>query len=421
MKPVGSAPSPPPDSPLAPSIRERLLECVHCGLCLNACPTYLELGVEADSPRGRIHLLRAVADGTQEWNQEVAVHLDRCLGCLACERSCPSGVRYGEILEDARRRMRKMPRLRSWSRRLRAAGVRMIFPYRTRTRLFLAPLRLADRTGFGNVVRRLVPKARLVPPISRRPRLRRFYPAEGAERRRVALFLGCAGFELQPEIAAATVKVLNRNGVAVRVPSGQGCCGALALHEGDVGRARAFARANIEALCGHDPVVVGAAGCGAVMKRYGELLAGDPSGTAAREFAQRVRDVTELVAEHLHVPPRPLPLRVVYHEACHLVHAQQVHDPPRRILRAIPGLELVPLAESDVCCGSAGSYNLTEPELARRLGLRKARHVAASGAQCVAVANPGCAAQIGAALRELGSPVRVAHPVELLAQAYGAP
>jgi len=413
---------------------DRLRECVHCGLCLNACPTYLELGTEMDSPRGRIYLIKGLADGVLTLDREVVRHLDLCLGCRACEPACPSGVRYGSIIEEARAYVeRSAPR--PWRERAQRALILAVFPHRRRLRAVLGLAHVARGLGLWPLVTRLVPGAALISTRGAssgrngvrvhatardtQALLSGFFPAHGQERARVGLLVGCVGEALFSEVNAAAVRVLNRAGVAVVVPAEQGCCGALHLHSGDPEGARQLARRNLAAFPSDlDAVVVTAAGCGSAMKDYAHLLEGN---AAARRFASRVRDVTELLAELAPPPPgRSIPLRATYHDACHLAHAQGVRAAPRQLLAAIRGLELVELGESDVCCGSAGSYNLSEPEMARRLRERKIDHIVASGASCVVAANPGCALQIRAGLAARGLPVRVAHPVELLDEAYDA-
>ena len=396
----------------------RLRECVHCGLCLNACPTYLELGTEADSPRGRLYLIKELADGAVGLDADVVRHLDSCLGCRACESACPSGVRYGEIIEDVRAYIeRAAPR--TWSHRLRRAAILGSFPYPRRMRALLGLAELAHGLGVWPLVTRVVGAAALLPEPSPSTPPAELYPARGREQARVGLLVGCVAGPLFPAVTAAAIRVLTRRGVAVVVPREQGCCGALHLHNGDPATARRLARTNLEAFGGAlDAIIVTAAGCGSTMKAYGELLAGDISAPRAKTFAARVRDVTEFLAER---PPaavrRQAPSRVTYHDACHLAHGQAVRAAPRRLVASIPGVDLVELGEADVCCGSAGSYNLTEPAMARRLRERKIDHIAASGAACVAVANPGCALQIRAGLAARGLAVRVAHPVELLDEA----
>jgi glycolate oxidase iron-sulfur subunit len=396
----------------------RLRECVHCGLCLNACPTYLELGTEMDSPRGRLYLMKELADGRLALDDDVVRHLDSCLGCRACESACPSGVRYGQVIEDARAYIEgNAPR--SWQQRLRRAGILATFPYPRRLRSLLAAAQVARGLGLWPVVTRLVDAARLLPSFRARSSLAAFHPALGSERARVGLLIGCVGDALFAEVNAAAIRILTRRGVSVVVPPGQGCCGALHLHSGDRATARRLARTNLHTFGnGLDAILVTAAGCGSAMKEYAHLLAGDTAAERAVQASARVRDVLEFVDE-LNDPPPGLPaaIRVAYHDACHLAHAQGVRAAPRRLLAGIPGIELVDLQEADVCCGSAGSYNLTEPAMARRLRTRKIDHVAASGADCVAAANPGCILQIRAGLAARGLHIRVAHPVELLDEA----
>ena len=398
---------------------EWVRECVHCGLCLNACPTYLELATEMDSPRGRIYLVKGLADGSVALDDDVVRHLDLCLGCRACEPACPSGVRYGRIIEAARAYVeRAAPR--PWSARLRRAGILALFPYPRRLRPLLALAQAARGLGLWPLVTRVVASAALIPPRRARPPLVGFHPARGRERARVGLHGGCVGAALFADVNAAAVRVLTHSGIAVLVPPQQACCGALHLHGGDPAGARRLARHNLAAFpTGLDAVLVTAAGCGSAMKEYGQLFDGDPAARGARQFAARVRDVTEFLVDVAPRPARPLALRATYHDACHLGHAQGVRAAPRRLLASIAGLELVELDEADVCCGSAGSYNLTEPDMARRLRERKIDHIAATGATCVVAANPGCALQIRAGLAARGLHVRVAHPVELLDEAYG--
>ncbi|MBI3785509.1 MAG: glycolate oxidase subunit GlcF [Deltaproteobacteria bacterium] len=397
-----------------------ILDCVHCGLCLSACPTYLELGTETDSPRGRIYLMRGLEEKSISLSPDVVRHLDLCLGCRACETACPSGVRYGELIESARVAVESQHQ-RSPSDRFKRRMIELVFPRPAVLRTFLWPLRLLELLGILPWVRRIVPLARLLPPLRSWSQPARIVAAHGRETQRVGLLSGCVAQVLFAETNRATARVLARNGCTVVTPRQQGCCGALYLHAGNREAARACARRNIDAF-GADlqTIVVTAAGCGAAMKEYAALLADDPAyAERAQGFAQRVRDVTELLdALPLQPPPDIGPMRVTYHDACHLAHGQGVREAPRRLLRRIPGVELVELPESDLCCGSAGSYNLTEPEMARRLGERKAENIAATAAHCVAAANPGCALQIRAALLRAGMSADVRHPVELLDLAY---
>jgi glycolate oxidase iron-sulfur subunit len=398
----------------------RLRECVHCGLCLNACPTYLELGTEMDSPRGRIHLIRALEDGSLALNDEVVRHLDLCLGCRACETACPSGVRYGSIIETARAYVERHASRTRWHR-WRRRGILAVFPHRWRVAALLQFAGAARAIGLWGLIERRFESAALIPAVPVRPPLASYHRAQGPERARVALLTGCVADVVFADTNVAAVRVLTRSGVSVIVPPGQGCCGALHLHSGSPDEARRLARRNLDAFPVElDAVVVTAAGCGATLKEYGALLADDSDYAArAQRFASRVRDVTELLAGlPAAAPARGAPVTATYHDACHLAHAQGVRDAPRRLLACIPELKLVELGEADVCCGSAGSYNLTEPAMARSLRERKIDHIAATGAQVVAVANPGCALQIRAGLAARGLAIRVAHPVELLAEAY---
>jgi glycolate oxidase iron-sulfur subunit len=397
--------------------RELIADCVHCGFCLDSCPTYVLWAAEADSPRGRIVLLdRAIEDGGRI-SEETVAHLDACLGCLACVTACPSGVRYDELIERARGEVERQHKRPLGERLLRRALFATLpNPRALRT---LTPAMAAGRAAGGLLGARLEPLAQLVPRTRLRDQLRIRLPERtlpnSAPRGRVALLLGCVQRVLFAEVHQATIGVLAAEGWEVLAPRAPDCCGALELHAGESDRALERARATVEAISRLGPVehvVVNSAGCGASMKRYGELL-GTPE---ARAFAARVRDVSELVcAAPARARRAPLPLRVVYHDACHLQHAQRVTDEPRAMLRAIPELELLEVGvEADVCCGSAGVYNLLAPRPAAQLGERKARHLIETGADAVAAGNPGCAAQLTRHLRELGAELPVHHPVQLL-------
>ncbi len=398
---------------------ERLLDCVHCGLCLNACPTYVELGTEMDSPRGRIYLMKALQEGELGLSADVVRHFDLCLGCRACETACPSGVRYGELIETTRTWIEERHR-RPLADRMRRQFIRSVFPYPQRLRPLLLPLRVLERIGVLSWLRSVSQRMAALPKLGSwgaLPELSQATPAS----RRVGLLSGCVAQVLFAETNRATVRVLNRNGCSVVAPGAQGCCGALHLHAGDRGAAMDCARRNIDAFPDDlDAIIVNAAGCGAALKEYGALLADDPAYRGrARAFAARVRDVSEyLVALPLVRPTAAVRERVTYHDACHLAHAQGVRDAPRQLLRQIPGLELCELPDADDCCGSAGSYSLTEPEMARRLGAQKAANIGSTGAPLVAAANPGCAMHIAAALRQARVQATVVHPVELLDRAY---
>jgi glycolate oxidase iron-sulfur subunit len=414
------------DAPTSPAKRfvdrEMFLDCVHCGLCLNACPTYVELGTEADSPRGRIYLMRQLEEGAVPLTDDVARHLDLCLGCRACESACPSGVRYGEMIEAARGYVEAHHR-RGWRDRLRRTLLTAFFPRPGRLRVALAPLRVLEAIGLLRLVRQISALAGMLPPLRRSRPLPSLNLATAKERQRVGLLGGCVAGVLLAETNAATVRVLNRNGCSVVVPRRQACCGALYLHAGARPEALKCARRNIEVF-GDDigAILVNAAGCGAMMKEYGELLADDPVyAERARAFSARVKDLTEFLVDlPFEAPTTRLNARVTYHDACHLAHGQGIREQPRALLRQIPGVSLVELPDSEMCCGSAGSYNITEPEMARRLGERKVEAIRATGAMIVAAANPGCAMQIRSSLRRMHVIAEVVHPVELLDRAYGS-
>jgi glycolate oxidase iron-sulfur subunit len=389
--------------------RELLDACVHCGFCLPACPTYTLWGEEMDSPRGRIHLMSLVEEGEIELDATVASHFDRCLGCLACVPACPSGVRY-DILIPRARALRRERAPRSLRQRVVEGGVLAAVARPRLLRTLAWPLALGVRP---------FPLAPRVMPSDLRARPARVTHARGEVRMRAAMLEGCVQRVFFGRVNRAAAEVLAADGCEVSVPAGQGCCGALALHSGREEDARRLAQATIAALGGHDRVVVTAAGCGSAMKEYGDLLETDE----AREFSASVRDVTELAAELGAQPAEDVsgrPLRVVYQDACHLRQAQGVVSQPRDLLRAIPGVELVEIEDADMCCGSAGIYNLLEPDTARELGSRKAAAILAARPDIIATANPGCALQIAAALRRAGHPgLPLVHPVELVAAALG--
>jgi glycolate oxidase iron-sulfur subunit len=405
-------------------------DCVHCGFCLPHCPTYVSWGVEMDSPRGRIDLFRALADGRIRLDAEVVRHFDRCLGCLACTTACPSGVRYGEIVDEARVLIERQHR-RPFRDRLHRALIFAVFPYPARLRFLAVLLFLWRASGLewlsrrAGLVRffstRLAELEELAPPVSLRPlfeELPTHVEAQGGGRMRVGLLAGCVQRVFFPQVNAATLRVLAVEGCTVEVPARQGCCGALSAHAGREDEAREMVRALVERFetAPVDVVAVNAAGCGSHLKACARLFADDPAfAVRAAAFAGRVRDVTEIVAA---LEPRaerhPLTVRVAYHSSCHLGHAQGVHAPPREILRAIPGLELVELQDGEACCGSAGVYNLLEPQSAVEIGGRKAARVIESGAEVLASANPGCTLHIQRMLRARGLELTAAHPVEIV-------
>lgn len=409
---------------------ELIARCVHCGLCLPTCPTFSELGVEMDSPRGRIRLMKSVWDGRLGADSPAfAEHMAKCLDCRACETACPSGVSFGKLMEGARSQVVAARRPGLAEALLRRIVFRGLITSPTGLALFARAGHLAKRLGTRPLLRlvglgRLAELLDLVP--DRAPHGEALPPriaARGPLRGTVALFTGCVMRAAFADTNAATARVLARNGIEVLVPAAQTCCGALHAHAGERADARALAKRNISALEGLpvDAFIVNAAGCGANLKEYGWLLKDDPAwAERAERFSARVKDASEhLAAVGLAVPPGPLETTVAYDDPCHLLHGQRIAAQPRALLAAIPGLRLVPLAEADWCCGSAGTYNVTQPELARRLGHRKARHVVASGAALVVTANPGCQMQIEAALRREGSRLPVVHLMDLLDRAYG--
>jgi glycolate oxidase iron-sulfur subunit len=409
-------------------------DCVHCGLCTASCPTYVETSDENDSPRGRIYLMRAVADGRLGLSREVRHHLDLCLDCRACESACPSGVQYGKIIEPFKVAMQKSAPAAERTSLLQRLVLHHLFPHSGRVKLALLPARLLQKVGLLDRAEalgltRLLPttlrrlQAMLPPLHGSGSRLPEVLPPIGPKRARVALFLGCVADALFPETNAATARVLQQNGCEVVTPRGQVCCGAIHYHSGVEDAALDLARKNLAAinLDEFDAIIVNAAGCGAMLKDYGHLLQG-PDHDAAKAFAAKVKDVSEfLVTLGPIAPTHPLPMTVTYHDACHLCHGQQIRSQPRQLLGMIPGVKLVPLEESELCCGAAGTYNLTQPEMSERLGRRKMDNIAATGADAVVTGNVGCILQIARKVKERGSPMQVAHPIDLLDRAYRGP
>lgn len=410
--------------PLSFAPEERFLDCVHCGLCLTACPTYLETGHEADSPRGRIYLMRRLQSGDLAPSVDVVRHLDLCLGCRACETACPSGVRYGALIEAVRPVLNAHGR-RPWAQRLRRLVVTQLVAKPQGQRLLGVATRLLPRRLLAFLARRdSIPDwlrfqaaiASALPRISRRPPLPAVLEPAGTPRGTVVLFPGCLAQAFFPDTNGHAARLLALAGFRVRTPEKPLCCGAMLLHLGHHAEAVALARDTVATLGGldADAIAVTAAGCGAMLQSYGDML-----GDAGAVVAARTRDVTALLADiELPEPAHAVPHRLTYHDACHLAHGQGVTDAPRSLLRRLPLAQFAELPEADQCCGSAGTYNLTEPDMGRRLMLRKARHVLATGASLVAAANPGCVVQIRAGLAYLGASVRVCHPVDLLAEAH---
>jgi glycolate oxidase iron-sulfur subunit len=445
-EPLAPPATPLPKTPAADSGRlganieyEKFLDCVHCGLCTASCPTYLETANENDSPRGRIYLMRAITDGRLELTPQVAGHLDLCLDCRSCETACPSGVQYGRLIEPFRVQMHSQPQSgkpakSGWFEKFILYGM---FPYPGRMRLALVPAkfmqwtrldRLAQRMGlFKLLPEKLQRMQALLPTLRpREPALPELLPAIGERRARVALFTGCVADAMFHHVNWATARVLQANGCDVVIPRTQACCGAIHYHSGAGEPALDLARKNSKAFSAADvdAVIINVAGCGSMLKDYGHMshevapqnkaLSAELSG-----FASKVKDFTEFLVQ---LGPRPpqhaVPLKATYHDACHLVHAQKIREQPRTLLSMIPGLQLIPLAESEICCGAAGSYNLTQPEMADRLGHRKIENILKTGAEVVVSANAGCTLQIQSQLRKAGHPIEVLHPAELLDRAY---
>jgi glycolate oxidase iron-sulfur subunit len=404
-------------------------DCVHCGFCLPTCPTWQNWQEEMDSPRGRIDLFRALEEGRLAMSPAVAEHFDRCLGCMACLTACPSGVRYDHVIDKARvlveERHPRPLRDRLWRSFIFALFTNLAVLRAGAALLWLGRVTglrwLARKLGLLRLSRRLAALDALAPPIAARQVFRglpRLTPAAGEKRLRAGLLGGCVQRVFFSNVNEATLRVLAAEGVEVAVPAGQGCCGALSVHAGRAVEAKRLARALVEAF-EKDPVdvvVVNAAGCGSHLKDLAHVFADDPAFLPrARAFAAKVRDVTELLASLPQRAPRaPLRARVAYHSPCHLGHAQRVVDAPRQLLRAIPGLELVEVPDADMCCGSAGIYNLVEPESADEVGRRKAEAVLSTKAVLLASANPGCSLQIRRMLEERGASMEAAHPIEII-------
>ncbi|MFQ3593009.1 MAG: (Fe-S)-binding protein [Gemmataceae bacterium] len=409
---------------------QRFMDCVHCGLCLGSCPTYNQTGDENDSPRGRIYLWRAIADGRAELTPEVRHHLDTCLECKACETACPSGVQYGKIIASYRHDMAKLgpafPQL-GWLQR------QMLFrltPYAGRMAWALSPLRLAQRLGLRGVIDffgRFLPKSlrgmqEIVPPRlePHHGGLPEFLPAEGPRRARVALLIGCAADAFYPQTTLHTAQVLQKNGVEVWIPRGQGCCGALHYHAGLDEPAKKFIKQNLDAFMSRfdemDAILTNVGGCGPVIKDYGTIL---PEDERSAKFVSKYRDIHDFLVKLGPIPPtHPIPVRATYHDACGLSHGQKIRSQPRQLLALIPGLELVPLADSEACCGAAGSYNITQPDMAEKVGKEKAANLRATKARAIFTGNVGCLLQITRHLRDDNPRPWVAHPIDALWASY---
>ena len=409
------------------SYSDLISDCVHCGFCLPACPTYRSWGLEMDSPRGRIDLMKGVDEGAIPLSDAVVEHFDRCLGCMGCVTACPSGVRYDLLIESTRAKVEQQTRRSPFDAAFREM-VFSIFPYPSRLAALRGPLALFVRSGAQEVLRRsgllrlfparLQQLIELAPQSSGSAKLPPRVKARGTARKRVGLVAGCVQRVFFPNVNAATIRVLAAEGCDVEIPEKQGCCGALSLHSGRADEAKRFARALIEEFEREklDAIVINAAGCGSAMKQYGELFADEPDfRQRAQRFAESVRDISEFLFS---LEPRAargrIDARVAYHDACHLAHAQRIRTEPRALLRSIPGIELCEIPSGDECCGSAGTYNLFEPESSRQIGDRKAENVRRTGARLIASANPGCTLQIRLRMRARGETIETAHPIELL-------
>jgi glycolate oxidase iron-sulfur subunit len=408
-----------------PPAKDLVDVCVHCGFCLPTCPTYVLWNEEMDSPRGRIVLMNVALEEADELSESMVTHWDRCLGCMACVTACPSGVRYDKLIEATRpqveRNFERSPRDRAFRR----------FAYETfthpgRLRALVPLVAAARRLGLTKASSRWLTRfprmqalQSLLPEVTVKAaaaRLAESTPAQGQCRGRVGMLPGCVQRVFFDDVNQATARVLAAEGFDVFAPSSVRCCGALMLHSGAEADALELARKMIEAFDDCDYVAVNAAGCGSSMKDYGDLLADDDEwAERAQRFSDKVRDVSQLLAEHDSVATRhPVPLKVAYHDPCHLAHAQKVRSEPRQLLGAIPDLELIEPAEWEICCGSAGIYNILQPEAGRALGQRKAENLLATEAEAIASGNPGCTLQIAAHLRERGCRLPVYHPVQLL-------
>jgi glycolate oxidase iron-sulfur subunit len=409
-----------------PPSAELVADCVHCGFCLPTCPTYTLWGEEMDSPRGRIYLMNEGLQG-EPMTPSMVQHIDACLGCMACVTACPSGVQYDKLIEATRAQVERRFDRPVADRALRGA-IFALFPYPRRLRLMRGPLRLYQVTGLSRrlrksgVLQRISPTIAameaIAPPLERSQPVPQRTPARGPRRGTVAMLLGCVQREFFPGVNAATARVLAAEGFDVVAPASQGCCGALSAHNGREEEAQRFARALIDQLDRDvvDHIVVNSAGCGSSMKEYADLLADDPAyAERARAFADKVRDVSEILVEVGPVATRhPLPVTVAYHDACHLGHAQGIRSQPRELLRGIPGLEVREIADPELCCGSAGIYNVLHPQPARELGDRKAANVLRTGAELLVTANPGCLMQVASSIERAGSRMALAHTVEVL-------
>jgi glycolate oxidase iron-sulfur subunit len=412
-------------------------DCVHCGFCLSACPTYRETGNELDSPRGRIYLMKSASEGKIPMGGALVKHLDMCLGCLACEPACPSGVHYGTLIEAGRSQIERRYE-RTFSEKLHRSVIFLLFPYPGRLKLLLPFLYLYQKLGIRSfiestgIMRTVTPALaqmdEMLPDVNSPSVPKSFadtVPAKGERRLRVALLTGCVQSIFFSGTNDATVRVLAENGCDVIIPENQGCCGALSVHSGRLSEGRRFAKLLIEKFepLDVDAIIVNSAGCGSTIKEYWRILKEDPAyAERAHKISVKTKDVMEFLSEvGLTGKLNELNIKITYQDACHLGHAQRIKEQPRNVLRNIPGLVLRELPESDLCCGSAGIYNMVEPEMSGRLLERKIKHLKETSADYIVAGNPGCLLQIGKGIKRHGLKIGTAHPVELLDRAYRKP
>ena len=409
-----------------PPEKDLIDDCVHCGFCLPTCPTYVLFGEEMDSPRGRIYLMNKGL--TEEpMNDTMVRHWDLCLGCMACVTACPSGVQYDKLIEATRAQVERRYDRRADDKAFREM-IFQLFPYRKRLRLAAGPLRLYQRFGLDKklkktgVMNRIPARMRameaLMPKLQKEEKIPEYTSPTGERRKRVGVLTGCVQQVFFSQVNSATVRVLAAEGCEVVAPKDQGCCGALSTHAGREEESLNFARKTIATFEreNFDNVIINAAGCGSTMKEYAYMLRDDPDyAERAKEFSSKVKDVSEFLHEIGTIAERhPLPVAAAYHDACHLAHAQGVRQQPRKNLKAIPGMEVKEIKEAEVCCGSAGIYNMVEPEPAAELGERKAKNVLKTGARMIVTSNPGCMLQIQASLKKMGHEMPMVHPMEVL-------
>lgn len=405
-----------------PPAPDLINQCVHCGFCLPACPTYALWGEEMDSPRGRIYLIKMASEGTTEMTPKWVEHFDTCLGCMSCMTACPSGVDYGKLIEATRAQIeRRHPR--TLGERLHRQMIFSLFPHVGRLRVMRPLLKFYQRSGLRGIVSklltgRLAVMEKLLPPLGPHTEIPAVTPAQGTQRKRVGLQLGCVQREFLSEINAATVRVLAAEGCEVIAPKSQGCCGALQIHAGEEAPALDHARRMIDEFekANVDVIITNAGGCGSNVREYGHQLRDDPQyAERAKRFSAKCRDVSEFLAELGPQAKRhPVNARVAYHDSCHLQHAQKVRTQPRALLAAIPNAQILDIPEAALCCGSAGIYNMVQPETAQTLADRKADWIAPLKADIVATGNPGCLLQLQSALQRKGESTRVLHTIQVI-------